>query len=348
MMAALWGQVGRELVGIQIIITQILISAGGILTTAAGLNALSNHGTCTVTFAFVSTVMITACSSIRTFSKLGWLTWVGFLTFLLAVLVFTIAVTQQDRPAAAPQTGDFELGWAIMAYPTFTVGMVNAANIFVSTSGAFMFLPVISEMRRPQEFRKACIVAGFGVGVLYLTFSLVIYRYCGTWLSAPAFGSAGPLFKKISYGIAMPGLVVGVGIYQHVAAKYAFVRILRGSEHLQANTFIHWSTWLGINFTLGTIAFIVSETIPILDYLLGLAAVLCSAPFSLIFPALLWMHDFSIYRTGTLKQKVVYGLHLLILALGTFMMVGGTYVWPSFSRSLSRNPTNYVIQLCRC
>lgn len=133
-----------------------------------------------MTFAFVSTVLITACSSVRTFSRLGWLTWFGFLTFVVAVPVFTVAVTQQDRPAAAPPTGDFDFGWAAMAYPTCTVGMVNAANIFVSSSGSIMFLPAISEMRRLQDFRKACIVAGFGVGALYLTFSLVMYRYCGT------------------------------------------------------------------------------------------------------------------------------------------------------------------------
>lgn len=328
MIGFLWGALGREIVGIQIIIAQVLISAGGIVTTAIGFNALSNHGTCTVTFAFVSAALITACSSVRTFSKLGWLTWFGFLTFVLAVLIFTIAVTQQDRPAAAPQTGDFDLGWAPIAYPTFAVGMVNAANIFVSTSGSSMFLPVIAEMRRPQDYRKACILAGFGVGIMYLAFSLVMYRWCGVWLSVPAFGSAGPLFKKISYGIAMPGLVIGVGIYQHVAAKYAFVRILRGSKHLQANTVTHWSTWLGINLALGTAAFIVAEAVPILNYLLGLAASLCFAPFSLIYPALLWMYDYNGYRTGRPVQKLKYGLHMLIVAIGLVMVVGGTYVPP--------------------
>ncbi|KAK8872385.1 amino acid transporter [Apiospora arundinis] len=325
MMGLVWGSLGREMVGVQIIIAQVLISAGGIVTTAIGFNALSNHGTCTVTFALVSAALITACSSICTFSNLGWLTRFGFLTFVLAVLIFTIAVTQQERPAAAPQTGDFDLGWEAIAYPTFAVGMVNAANIFVSTSGSSMFLPVISEMRRPQDYRKACILAGFGVGIMYLAFSLVMYRWCGIWLSVPAFGSAGPLFKKISYGIAMPGLVIGVGIYQHVAAKYAFVRILRGSRHLQANTVTHWATWLGINLVLGATAFIVAEAVPILNYLLGLAAALCFAPFSLTYPALLWMYDCNGYRAGRPAQKLKYGLHVLIVAIGLFMVVGGTY-----------------------
>jgi hypothetical protein len=323
MMGHFWGQTGRELVGVMIVLAQVLVSAAGIVTTATAFNALSNHSACTVVFALVSTILITLCSSVRTFSNLGWITWFGFVTFFISVFVFTVAVTQTDRPAAAPQTGDFDLGWVPIAYPTFVVGMINAMNIFVSTCGSSMYLPVISEMRRPQDYRKACLLAGFIVGAMYLSFSLLIYRWCGTWLSVPAFGSAGPLFKKISYGIALPGLVIGVGIYQHVAAKYAFVRLLRNSEHLQSNSLTHWSIWIGINVVLGAVAFIVAEAVPILNYLLGLAAALCFAPFSLIFPGLLWMHDFKKFRSGSMKQKVKYAMHMLLVLLGLYMAVGG-------------------------
>ncbi|RBQ68486.1 hypothetical protein FVER14953_21028 [Fusarium verticillioides] len=74
MMGLIWGRWGRELVGVQIIVAQVLISAGGIVTSAIGLNALSDHGTCTVVFALVSAILITLFSSIRTFARLGWLT----------------------------------------------------------------------------------------------------------------------------------------------------------------------------------------------------------------------------------------------------------------------------------
>jgi hypothetical protein len=323
MLGHVWGQTGREIVGAMIIIAQVLVSAAGIVTTATAFNALSDHSTCTVIFALASTILITLCSSIRTFSKLGWLTWFGFVTFFISVFVFTVAVSQTDRPAAAPQTGAFDLGWKPIAHPTFVVGMINVMNIFVSTSASSMFLPVIAEMKRPQDYRKACLVAGFLVGAIYLSFSLVMYRYCGTWLSVPAFGSAGPLFKKIAYGIALPGLVIGVGIYQHVAAKYAFVRILRNSKHLQSNSLTHWSTWLGINVALGGAAFIVAEAVPILNYLLGLAAAICFAPFSLIFPGVLYCYDYEGYRTGSMGQKMKYTSHVFIVLLGLYLVVGG-------------------------
>lgn len=324
MMGFLWGRVGRELVGAQIVIAQILISAGGIVSTSTALNALSNHGSCTVVFALVSAIMITLCSSIRTFSRLGWLTWFGFFTFFAAIFIFTVAVARQERPAAAPPSGDFDLGFTAIAYPTFVVGMVSTANLFICTSGSSMFLPVISEMRRPKEYRKAVLWAGVLVGIMYVAFSMVIYRYCGIWLSVPALDSAGPLFKKISYGFLLPGLVIGVGIYQHVAAKYVFVRLLRDSKHLQANTAVHWSTWLSINIVLGILGFVVSQAVPILNFLLGLAGSLCFAPFSLVYPALLWMYDFRAYKSGSLGQRAKFAFHGLIVLLGMYMIVGGT------------------------
>lgn len=111
-----------------------------------------------------------------------------------------------------------------------------------------------------------------------------------------------------------------------VAAKLIFVRILRDTRHLQENTVLHWTTWLGANLILGALGFVVAEAVPILNYILGLAGSLCFAPFSLIFPALLWMHDFQAYRAGSISRKAVYVSHGLIVLVGLFMVVGGTYV----------------------
>ncbi|KAH7399174.1 transmembrane amino acid transporter protein-domain-containing protein [Phaeosphaeria sp. MPI-PUGE-AT-0046c] len=324
LMGTLWGRWGRDLITVQLVIAQILVCAGGIVSTSAAFNAVSNHGACTVIFALVSAISITMCSSVRTFARLGWLTWVGFGTFFLAIFIFTVAVTQTERPAAAPK-GDFELGFAAIRYPTFIAGMVMSANIFVSTSGSSMYVPVIAEMRRPQDYRKAAIIAGIVVGTIYLVFPLVTYRYCGNWLSSPAFGSAGPMWSKISYGIALPGLIIGVGIYQHVTAKYLFVRLMRNSRHFQINSFVHWATWIGINVALGSAAFLISQAVPILNFLLALAAALGFAPFSLIYPTVLWAHDHKLKRSGTIRQRSWYWLNALIGILSAYLVVTIVY-----------------------
>jgi hypothetical protein len=95
-------------------------------------------------------------------------------------------------------------------------------------------------------------------------------RYCGQWVASPALGSAGPTFKKITYGIALPGLIGGAVVYLHISAKYLFVRILRGTPHLQSNSLVHWATWLACTFGLGSLAFIVAEAIPFFNSLVSL------------------------------------------------------------------------------
>jgi hypothetical protein len=259
MCSLMWGPIGKEIMGLMILAAQVLITAGGIVSTSTAFNAISEHGACTVIFSFVSAVLIAGLSSVRTFSRLGWLTWFGFGLFFTAVLIVVIGVTTYSRPVAAPQTGPYDLGWYAIAYPTFAAGMTASANIFLSGSGSSMYLPVISEMRKPRDYRKAVYLTSTLVGAMYLTFSLVVYRWCGKWLASPTFGSAGGLLKKVAYGLALPGLVIGTGIYQHVAAKYLFVRILRNSRHLQENTVVHWATWLGGNLVLGALGFILAE-----------------------------------------------------------------------------------------
>src|ERR1700759_2830070 len=127
MCGLIWGRIGKELVGLQILVAQVLITAGGIVSCSTAFNALSDHGACTVVFSFVSAVLITIFSSIRTFSRLGWLTWLGFTTFFIAVFIFVVAVTQQDRPAAAPKTGDFDLCWGAINPPGFGAGITASA-----------------------------------------------------------------------------------------------------------------------------------------------------------------------------------------------------------------------------
>ncbi|KAI0143883.1 amino acid transporter [Hypoxylon sp. NC0597] len=301
----------KELIGALYLIAFVLCAGTGIIGLSTGFNALSDHAACTVWWAFLSTVIITVAASIRTLRNIGWLTWVGFLSIFTAVFIVVIGVTTVDRPAAAPQTGDFDLGYHVIAYPTFVEGMTATVTIFVSSAGTSAFLPVISEMKNPRDYRKA----------LYI----FVYRWTGQWVANPSLGSAGGTIKKVSYGIGLIGLAVSGCLYQHVAAKYLFVRILRNTKHLQSNTLIHWGTWLGCSVSLGAIAFILAESIAIFNYLLSLVGSICFAPMAISIPGVLWLFDFWHYRTGNFWQKLQYFFHCFLVILGLFITVGGTY-----------------------
>lgn len=40
------------------------------------------------------------------------------------------------------------------------------------------------------------------------------------FIDSPALGSAGPLMKRVCYGLVLPGLIIGVTLYAHIPAKY--------------------------------------------------------------------------------------------------------------------------------
>lgn len=180
-------------------------------------------------------------------------------------------------------------------------------------------------MRNPKDYPKAVYLSMGFVTASYLSFALVIYRWCGKWIASPSLGSAGETVKRIAYGIALPGLIVSGALYVHVAAKYLFVRILRNSRHLQSNSPTHWGTWLGCTTVLAAISFVLACAIPIFTYVLALVGSICFAPLAISLPGMLWLYSHDHYRRGSAKRMVVYGLHMGLVLLGAFMTVGGTY-----------------------
>lgn len=316
--------IAREVAGAVFIVAYILCIGGGVIGLSVAFNALSDHGACTVWFAFAGMVLMTIAAAVRTLRNVGWLTWVGFFSLLISIMIVVVAVTTRSRPAMAPQEGPFDLGFHAMAYPTFAAGMTATATIFISSAGTSAMLPVISEMREPKDYKKALLVCNALVFAMYISFAMVVYAWCGAYVANPALGSAGTLIKKVSYGIALPGLVVTGAIYQHIAAKYLFVRILRNTRHLQSNTMIHWSVWLSCCIALGVVSFILAQAVSIFNYILALAGSICFGPMALITPGLLFIHDHSHYRRGTMFEKIKFFGHVCIIILGCFITVGGT------------------------
>jgi hypothetical protein len=66
------------------------------------------------------------------------------------------------------------------------------------------FFSFISELKEPREFPKALALLQFCDISLYIVVAVVVYRYGGQDVASPALGAAGPMVKKIAYGIAIP------------------------------------------------------------------------------------------------------------------------------------------------
>lgn len=77
-------------------------------------------------------------------------------------------------------------------------------------------------MRDPSLYTRSLIICQSAITAIYISIGTVIYIYCGSYVSSPALGSAGTLIKKVSYGIALPGLLVSTVIVLHVRYQTSF------------------------------------------------------------------------------------------------------------------------------
>jgi hypothetical protein len=85
------------------------------------------------------------------------------------------------------------------------------------------------------------------------------------------------------------------------------------------------SLFRSCTFGLSIISFILSQAIPIFNYILALTGSLCFAPLTIILTGCLWLDMHKTWRNGTMLQRGAFYIHILIPLLGAFMCVGGTY-----------------------
>lgn len=116
-------------------------------------------------------------------------------------------------------------------------------------------------------------------------------------------------------------------LHFQVSSKYVFVRILRGSKHLSANTFTHWATWLSCSFGVSAVAYILASSIPVFNGIVSLSGAFFGTLLSFQPMGCMWLYD----NWARGQESPTKGWRLmvlwcgLIIATGTFMMVAGTY-----------------------
>lgn len=136
-----------------------------------------------------------------------------------AVFVTMIAIATQS-----PATGDNKYSLWPKEGTTFNAAFLSVTNVifafgkndFIQTSfiseytnrcliaGHVCFFTFISEMEKPEEFPKALALLQVSDITMYIVTSVVIYRFGGKQVASPALGSAGPLARKIAFGLAIP------------------------------------------------------------------------------------------------------------------------------------------------
>ncbi|CAK9780360.1 hypothetical protein CC85DRAFT_287903 [Cutaneotrichosporon oleaginosum] len=323
------GRWGEEFFTLAVCICMLFFSASGMVGVTTAFNAVTTHATCTAVWMVVVFVVSFGFASIRTLGNITWLAWPAFFSILSAVLVMTIAVGVQDRPNDAPATpAPWDKDFKIFNKTDFVGGISAVATILFAAAGTPTYFGIISEMREPRLYHRAMLINQTFVTLVYIVIGSVVYWYCGQYVSQPSLGSAGRVMKKICYGLSIPGLFFSVILWVHIPAKFIFVRLLRGSEHLTRNSVTHWATWLIASFACTTVAYIIGSAIPILNSIISLvgaliAPTLCITPFGAM-----WLHDNvrgRSWRSLSTWKQAQTAWAILVILIGVFITVAGTY-----------------------
>lgn len=165
----------------------------------------------------------------------------------------------------------------------------SVSNIVFAYAGHVSFFSFISEFRDPTEWPKALYTLQAADTTMYIVVAIVVYRYTGQNVDSPALGSANSTVSRVAWGLAIPTIIIAGVIYGHVASKYIYVRLFRGTKHLSSRSWFSTLVWCGIALSLWFIAWIIAESIPVFNDLLSLISALFASWFTYGLSGILWL-----------------------------------------------------------
>lgn len=293
--SVLFGRLGGEILGAGQLLFMVFIMGSHILTFSIMMNAITSHGACTIVFMAAGTAISFLLTIPRTLKNLSWWSITSFISIVAAVTITMVGVSI-SQPGEVAEVAL----WPDPDVP-FHQAFLAVANIIFAYAGHVAFFSFISELRRPEEFPKAlCLLQGSDVA-MYIVSAVVIYCYAGENVKSPALDSAGPIVRKVAYGVALPTIVVAGVVNGHVAVKYLYVRLFRNSHRnsdgkggegkqniMYQKTFRARGIWAGINAVLWVVAWVIAEGVPVFNDLLGLTSALFASWFTFGLSGLFW------------------------------------------------------------
>ncbi|KAI1393753.1 transmembrane amino acid transporter protein-domain-containing protein [Hypoxylon trugodes] len=310
------------------------------LNTMAGTDA--DISCQTISFGAIVAVICWLSSLPRTFSMLSKLGTASAVFTFISVILATIFAGIQSHPAGflAEPTADPTVPFGnpiVTAIPVAGTTFVNGLSAFLNISYTFIgqiTLPsFIAEMREPKDFPKALWACTILEIIVFSVVGAVTYAFVGNqYMTAPAFGSLTPLYKKISFSFMIPTLIFLGVLYASVSARFIFFRIFQHSRHKNEHTVVGWATWSGILLITWIVAFIIANSIPFFNSLLSLMSSLFDSFFGFIFWGIAYFRmrkadgAVALVKDRSLRGWFEGILNVIIILTGVFFLSAGTYV----------------------
>ncbi|KAI0636550.1 transmembrane amino acid transporter protein-domain-containing protein [Trametes polyzona] len=314
------GPIGREVLGAAQVVFMIFICGSHVLTGLIAFDTITAGASCSVLWAGVSAIICLVLTIPRTLSGISYMSVASFISIITAVMITMIGVGIAGPQGGLKTTADL----------SFARGFLAVTDIIFAYAGHVAFFTFISEMKEPQDFGKALYMLQIADTALYLIVGVVVYAYTGATTVSPALGNTGPMLRKISYGIALPTILIAGVINGHVCAKLVFIRIFRRkgvhSRHMTTHSWTGWLTWIAICAAIWALAFVIAEVIPFFNDLLGVISSVFASWFTYGISGIFWFHlTPREERWTTWRQKLKTIFWASIILMGALIMVAGLY-----------------------
>lgn len=212
------------------------VGASDIKVLAVALNAITDHTACNAWFTLIATVVVGALCSLRTLGKISWLAAIGMVSILASrkcpvcrktcVIISDISNSvdcyhrrrHPRRPSEAPVVSE-PMKFQLWGQPSGLNVMSAMADFCFAYSGIMAYFFIHDEMRQPEYYEKAMYASIGTMSAVYTPTAVVLYYFPGgDSVSSPALRSAGPVVKKVAYGLVLSCLIVTSIIVCHVSS----------------------------------------------------------------------------------------------------------------------------------
>ncbi|KAF2723424.1 hypothetical protein K431DRAFT_325500 [Polychaeton citri CBS 116435] len=190
-------------------------------------DTVTGHDTCSIVWEVVVMIVLFIYTLPRTLKKVSYMSVISFISIISAVMITMIGVGMEEPDPHVQAVRNI----------SFLKAFLSVTNIIFAYAGHVSFFSFIIELKNPHDFSKALFLLQTCDTTMYIVVAVVIYRYTGPDVASPTLGSASKVVSKVAWGTALPTIVLADIVYAHVAAKYIYVRMFRGTDVMSKRNF---------------------------------------------------------------------------------------------------------------
>ncbi|TIA72508.1 hypothetical protein E3P92_02188 [Wallemia ichthyophaga] len=327
----MFGEVGGIIFGYGLVLKSVFMAASHVLSGGIAFRKMigNNDLVCSIVWTVVMAVVSFLMSLSRRLEKLTFLS-IASVTAILTASFITIIATgvQDDSRLVSP--GDEPIHWYAFENHGL-IGTISAlTNIIFGWGGQAIVLTVVSEMKRPDDFKKSLGI----VQVLSITFYTIvgatIYSFGGQYVTSPSLTMTARPVMITAYAIALISIFVAGVVPVAAGAKLVYVQAFRHSERLTEKSWRMRFAWMGIVGSFWIFGWVIANLIPFFSEMLSIISSIFSVWFALGLPGVCILH---LYRTSepswkhvfTLKRAPFIALACLCIAFSAVITPLGIY-----------------------